>query len=81
MIQCRRCNEWGHFARDYQNGGGSKLCRWCGLGKRKDVECPKRKVVNMPEVKETKEQVMVVTHLQTKKASYPNPQIEKERLK
>ncbi|XP_059070956.1 uncharacterized protein LOC131861746 [Cryptomeria japonica] len=22
MIQCRRCNEWGHFARDCQSGAG-----------------------------------------------------------
>ncbi|XP_059064703.1 uncharacterized protein LOC131856795 [Cryptomeria japonica] len=44
MIQCRRCNEWGHFARDCQSGvgqGGGLLCKWCGLGKHEDVECPR----------------------------------------
>lgn len=34
----------------------------------------------MLEVTNLEEQVMAVTRLQAKKASYPNPQIEKERL-
>ena len=81
MIQCRNCNKWGHFARDCQNGQGSggRLCKWCGPGDHEDNECPKQKGIHMLEVEE--QEVLAITRAQVKKATYPDPCMEKQRMK
>ena len=82
MIQCRNCNEWGHFARDCQSGqgNGGKLCKWCRPGDHEDTDCPKQKgSINMLEVAD--EEVLAITRAQSKRANYPDPRTEKERFR
>lgn len=88
MIQCRRCNEWGHFARDCQSGvgQGGLLCKWCGPGNHEDTECPRQKGVNMlevvrPELNSRCPEVLAITRSHTRKLIYPDPGTEKGRLK
>ncbi|XP_059065008.1 uncharacterized protein LOC131857036 [Cryptomeria japonica] len=82
MIQCRKCNEWSHFARECQNGGDAEslLCKWCVPRNHEDIDCPRQKGVNMLEVEGPREGVLAITRLQNKTAMYPDPCTEKERL-
>lgn len=81
MIQCRKCSEWGYFARECQNrnNNGSLLCKWCRPRNHEDTDCPKQKGVNMLDMKEP-EEVLAITRLQSKKAVYLDPRT-KERLR
>ena len=83
MIQCQKCNEWGHFARECQNGGGQNggmLCKWCGPGNHEDTNCPRQKGVNMLDIVGSKSEILAITRIQTKKAMYPEATVEKARF-
>ncbi|XP_057853392.1 uncharacterized protein LOC131063560 [Cryptomeria japonica] len=82
IIQCRTCNQWGHFARECQNSETPQsLCRWCGPGDHNDANCPKQGVnlLNIEKMGEH-EEVLAITHAQAKK-TYPDPRTEMERLR
>lgn len=59
---------------------GSLLCECYAPGNHEDIKCLKQKGVNMLEVKQSEEDVLAITRLQSKKAMYLDPCMEKERL-
>ena len=85
IIQCRACNQWGHFARDCtKEATPQHLCRWCGPGDYEDANFPQAGVnlLNIEKAEKTGEkEVLAITRAQTKKATYPDPRTEKERLR
>lgn len=85
MIQCRACNQWGHYARECNNNDtAQKLCRWCGPGDHEDADCPKSSVgANLIDIEGNtrgKEAILALTRGQAKEARYPHPRTEKQRM-
>lgn len=85
MIQCRACNQWGHFARECNNNDApQKLCQRCGLGDHEDANCPKSGVgTNLLDIEgnaKAKEAILALTRGQAKEAKYPHPRTEKQRM-
>lgn len=85
MIQCRACNQWGHYARECNNNDApQKLCRWCSPGDHEDADCPKFGVgANLIDIEgntRVKEAILALTRGQAKEARYPHPRTEKQRM-